>query len=50
MRLLLLSVDRLFNLISCYVDVDHLMIGERYGYSIHGKNTGGYNYPTGGAG
>jgi hypothetical protein len=44
------SVDRLFNLISCYKEENSFIIGERYGYMVHVKNHAGYNYATGGAG
>ena len=42
------SINRLFNMISCYADTKSFLIGERYGYAV--DKDFGYSYPTGGSG
>uniref|UniRef100_A0A914W5A9 Beta-1,3-glucosyltransferase n=1 Tax=Plectus sambesii TaxID=2011161 RepID=A0A914W5A9_9BILA len=46
----LLSVPRLFKLLSCYDSSKPLIVGERYGYGFTTEGQGGYDYPTGGSG
>ncbi|KHN82330.1 Beta-1,3-glucosyltransferase [Toxocara canis] len=46
----LLSVPRLYRLLSCYSPLKNFIIGERYGYGFDADGQYGYDYPTGGAG
>uniref|UniRef100_A0A183ES64 Beta-1,4 N-acetylgalactosaminyltransferase 1-like n=1 Tax=Gongylonema pulchrum TaxID=637853 RepID=A0A183ES64_9BILA len=46
----LMSVPRLYRMLSCYDPKQELIIGERYGYGFSVDGRQGYDYPTGGAG
>ncbi|VDK71580.1 unnamed protein product [Litomosoides sigmodontis] len=46
----LMSVPRLYELLSCYDVEKGIIIGERYGYGFSADGRDGYDYPTGGAG
>uniref|UniRef100_A0A1I7VT04 Beta-1,3-glucosyltransferase n=1 Tax=Loa loa TaxID=7209 RepID=A0A1I7VT04_LOALO len=46
----LISVPRLYELLSCYDAEKEIIIGERYGYGFSADGREGYDYPTGGAG
>ncbi|OZC10704.1 Fringe-like protein [Onchocerca flexuosa] len=46
----LISVSRLYELLSCYDAKKEIIIGERYGYGFSTDGREGYDYPTGGAG
>uniref|UniRef100_A0A0R3S1E7 N-acetylgalactosaminide beta-1,3-galactosyltransferase n=1 Tax=Elaeophora elaphi TaxID=1147741 RepID=A0A0R3S1E7_9BILA len=46
----LMSVSRLYKLLSCYDSQKEIIIGERYGYGFSTDGRKGYDYPTGGAG
>ena len=46
--LIIFSINRLLQLLSCYDHSEAIVIGERYGYGV--ASGFGYDYPTGGAG
>ncbi|TKR86868.1 hypothetical protein L596_011375 [Steinernema carpocapsae] len=46
----LLSVPRLYKHLECVNENQPVIVGERYGYGFAPDATGGYSYPTGGAG
>ncbi|KAK6107588.1 Fringe-like family protein [Brugia pahangi] len=46
----LISVPRLYELLSCYDTEKEIIIGERYGYGFSADGREGYDYPTGGSG